>query len=147
MQRRAFGHRVITAVLLGMTLIGPAFAQTDPGDHSAHHPGPAAPGQSALEQPAAGAMAPASPGSDVTPVPGAQPGGAGCGGMMGCMAGGPRPFYATLLDMPALTPEARRFIETEAARRLGWGAQAITTGQMRLDHALAASDQIGRAHV
>ncbi|MGF7213365.1 ferredoxin-NADP reductase [Skermanella aerolata] len=60
--------------------------------------------------------------------------------MMGCMGGGPRPFYATLLDMPALTPEARRFIETEAARRLGWGGQAITAGQMRLDDALAASN-------
>ena len=134
MQRRAFGHRVITAVLLGMTLIGPAFAQTDPGDHSAHHPG-----QPTLMQPAPGAMAPASPGSGVTPVPGAESG-AGCGGMMDCMGGGARPFYAALLDMPALTPEARRFIETEAERRLGWGAQAITVGQMRLDHALATND-------
>ncbi|UEM21333.1 2Fe-2S iron-sulfur cluster-binding protein [Skermanella mucosa] len=117
-----------------MALIGSALAQTDPGDHSAHHPGSVAP-----TQPTPGATAPANPGTGVTPMPGVQPG-AGCGGMMGCMGSGPRPFYTTLLDMPALTPEARRFIETEAERRLGWGAQAIAAGQVRLEHALAASN-------
>ncbi|WP_206664527.1 FAD-binding oxidoreductase [Dankookia rubra] len=60
--------------------------------------------------------------------------------MMGCMVGPGRPFYATLLDMPALTAEARRVIEAEAERRTGWGSQAIASGQARLHHALAAND-------
>ncbi|MDN3563573.1 2Fe-2S iron-sulfur cluster-binding protein [Paeniroseomonas aquatica] len=60
--------------------------------------------------------------------------------MMGCMGGPGRPFYASLLDMPALTAEARRVIEAEAERRIGWGSQAITSGQTRLHHALAAND-------
>ena len=78
-------------------------------------------------------------------MPGAMPApqaGAGCGGMMGCMGGPGRPFYASLLDMPALTAEARRAIEAEAERRIGWGTQAITSGQARLHHALAANDPV-----
>ncbi|WP_274708227.1 2Fe-2S iron-sulfur cluster-binding protein [Roseicella aerolata] len=112
------------AALLGAGLTGVAAAQVAPGEHSAHHP----------EQvpPAAGATAP-------TPGAAPQPNG-GCGGMMGCMGGGPRPFYATLLDMPALTPEARRVIEAEAERRIGWGSQAIASGGARLHHGLAAND-------
>ncbi|WP_207791899.1 2Fe-2S iron-sulfur cluster-binding protein [Siccirubricoccus phaeus] len=116
----------LLAAVLGAWLTGAAAAQVAPGDHSAHHPGQA--------PPAAGTTA---------PMPGAapQPTG-GCGGMMGCMGGGPRPFYATLLDMPALTPEARRIIETEAERRIGWGSQAVTSGGARLHHALAANDDL-----
>lgn len=71
--------------------------------------------------------------------PGTQAGG-GCAGMMGCMGGGPKPFYPTLMDMPLLTPEARLFIEAEAAKRLGAGAEAITTSQMLLHNALSAND-------
>ena len=128
--------------LLAAAPIGTAAAQVaDPGDHAAHHPGsPAAP--------APGLPAPGGPGGGAAPMqppaadmPGGAPAaGGGCGGMMGCMGGGPRPFYATLLDMPALTPEARRFIEAEADRRIGWGTQAIGSGQTRLHHALAAND-------
>ncbi len=70
----------------------------------------------------------------------APSGDAGCGAM-GCMGGsGTKPFYATLMDMPSLTPEARRFIETEAGKRLGSGSEAITTGQALLHHALSAND-------
>jgi hypothetical protein len=61
--------------------------------------------------------------------------------MMGCMGGGgPRPFYATLLNMPTLTPEARRIIETEANWRIGRGAQALNAGHVRLQQALSAND-------
>ena len=56
------------------------------------------------------------------------------------MGGGAKPFYPALMDMPALTPEARRFIEAEAARRLGVGSEAITTGQAPLHIALSAND-------
>ena len=123
------------AGLLGAALIGTAVAQTDPGDHRAHHP----------SQPA-GTAAPAPPPTSVPAMPsmpGAMPAptaGGGCGGMMGCMGGPGRPFYASLLDMPALTAEARRVIEAEAERRIGWGSQAITSGQARLHHALATND-------
>ena len=116
----------LLAALLGAWLPGAAAAQVAPGDHSAHHPEQA--------PPAAGATAP-------TPGAAPQPSG-GCGGMMGCMGGGPRPFYATLLDMPALTPETRRLIEQEAERRIGWGSQAVTSGGARLHHALAANDDL-----
>jgi len=54
--------------------------------------------------------------------------------------GGAKPFYPALMEMPVLTPEARRFIEAEAARRLGAGSEAITTGQAPLHAALAAND-------
>ncbi len=64
----------------------------------------------------------------LAPGSGSRAGG-GCGGMMGCMGVGPRPFYPALMDMPSLTPEARRFIEAEAQKRLGSGSQAITAGQ------------------
>lgn len=118
-------------------VIGAAVAQTDPSEHGAHHPEQPAPAERLpLTGPSGGAIA-------APPMAGTAPGaqtGAGCGGMMGCMGGGPRPFYATLLDMPALTPEARRFIEAEAERRIGWGSQAIAAGQMQLSHALAAND-------
>ena len=137
MRRRGSAGRGVAAALFALSLGGVAAAQTDPGDHSAHHPPP-------RPSPAAGATAPASPGGGgatthaTPPTPGAAAAaGMGCGGMMGCMGAGPRPFYATLLGMPALTPEARRFIEDEAQRRIGWGSQAIATGQARLHHALA----------
>ncbi len=127
----------LAAALLGMWLSNAAVAQVDPGDHSAHHPGGATP--------APDVAAPVGPGTATSPAvppasgPAAQPAG-GCGGMMGCMGGGPRPFYATLLDMPTLTPEARRTIEAEGQRRIGWGAQAVGLGASRVQQALAAND-------
>ncbi|TCZ61040.1 FAD-binding oxidoreductase [Roseicella aquatilis] len=134
MQRRGSGLLWIGAALLAASLNGAALAQVDPGDHAAHHPGQAGP--------PARAAAPAGPGGGAMPstsAPAPQPGG-GCGGMMGCMGGGPRPFYASLLDMPAITPEARRAIQVEAERRIGWGAGAIAAGQARLEAAFAAND-------
>lgn len=62
-------------------------------------------------------------------------GGGGC-----CGGSGPKPFYASLMTMPSLTAEARQFIEAEASKRLGAGTEQITTGQMQLHNALAASD-------
>lgn len=116
-----------TAALLSWLLVGAVFAQGDDSDHGAHHPGqPAAP-------PAAGGAI--APGTASPPQPAR-----GCSGMMGCMGQGGRPFYASLLEMPALTDEARRTIEAEAERRIGWGSQAITSGQGRLHQALAAND-------
>lgn len=121
-------------VLLGAALLGSAAAQTDPGEHSAHHPGEPAAGEPGPTG-AGGGAAIASP--SMAP---SDPAAAGCGGMMGCMGAGPRPFYASLMNMPVLTPEARRFIEAEAERRIGWGSQAISSGQAQLQHALTMND-------
>ncbi len=74
------------------------------------------------------------------PAPG-LPGGSGCGGGMGCMGGGgAKPFYPALMGMPSLTPEARQFIATEAARRLGTGSEMIAVGQAGLHQALMVND-------
>lgn len=123
------GMALLGVVPPGVTQSGIAVAQTEPGGHLGHHPGSPAP-----EAPASGAAP--------MPSPSGAPAGAGCGGMMGCMGGGPRPFYASLLDMPALTPEARQFIEAEAEQRIGWGSEAINAGHARLQRALAANDPV-----
>jgi ferredoxin-NADP reductase len=94
-------------------------------------------------QPAAAADKTAPPAS--TPAPSAMGGAGGMsnGGMSagaGCCGGSSKPFYATLMTMPSLTPEARAMIETEANRRLGSGSEQITSGQSRLHQAIASSD-------
>lgn len=127
MRRKWAALRWIGAALLGTWLSGVTLAQVDLGDHAAHHPGP---------PPAAG---PDGGVMSSTPAPTPQPSD-GCGRMMGCMGGEPRPFYTSLLDMPALTPDARRAIQAEADRRIGWGSQAIATGHARLEAAFAADD-------
>ena len=88
------------------------------------------------------ANTPATPPSSAPPAMGAGGmGGGGMGAAAGCCGGSAsKPFYATLMQMPALTPEARRFIETEANSRIGTGSEQITTGQNQLHQAMAASD-------
>ncbi len=140
MRRRGQRRWGAVAVLIGVALLGTALAQTDAGGHLGHHPGQPEP-VTGMPGPTGSADVAPPRLSDAAPAPqvGAQTG-AGCGGMMGCMGGGPRPFYAALLDMPSLTPEARRFIGTEAEWRIGWGSQAISAGHARLQRALAADD-------
>ncbi|WP_424139869.1 2Fe-2S iron-sulfur cluster-binding protein [Roseomonas chloroacetimidivorans] len=113
-----------------------AVAQVDPGNHSAHHPEGVAPPPEAAPVHPGGAASPVVPSA---PRAAAEPN-AGCVGMMGCMGKGPRPFYAALLEMPTLTPEARRTIEAEAQRRIGWGTQAVVSGAARVQHALGSDD-------
>ncbi|MBY0334844.1 MAG: hypothetical protein K2X49_29705, partial [Acetobacteraceae bacterium] len=129
-ERAAVVIALVAATFLVSGLVsGSAGAQTDPGDHAAHHPDV---GTAPQQAPAPG-LAP----------PGAAQPGQGCGagmGMMGCMGGPPRPFFASLLDMPALTPDARRLVSGEAERRIGWGTQAIAAGHARLEAALQADD-------
>ena len=141
---------LLAALIAGLFSVSlTAAAQTDPVDHGAHHPGGGAPSVSSP----APAPAPTDPrgGIGMSGIMGAPPppmlppatsaqSSGGCGAM-GCMGGsGTKPFYATLMDMPSLTPEARRFIEDEAGKRLGSGSEAITTGQALLHHALSAND-------
>ncbi len=107
----------------------PAGSPPDPS------PQPATPGTAGMTPPPA------------APAPAMAGGGAmGSGGMVGgggcCGGGGAKPFYPALMDMPSLTPEARRFIEAEAANRLGSGSEEITIGQAALHHALSANDPL-----
>lgn len=64
-----------------------------------------------------------------------MPAPAGC-----CGSPGQKPFYPALMDLPALTPQARKLVSDEANARLGSGAQLISTGQVDLHHALSAGD-------
>jgi ferredoxin-NADP reductase len=64
----------------------------------------------------------------------------GMAGMTGEMGQPTLQFYPSLMDMPALTPDARQFIEQEAQQRLSTGTQAITTGETGLHHAMAEKD-------
>lgn len=66
---------------------------------------------------------------------GSGEGAAGCCGPMG-----PKPFYASMMDFPKLTEEARARIRPEALARLGTGAQAVSAGQVALHRAQAAHD-------
>lgn len=64
-------------------------------------------------------------------------------GGMGEMMGRPaKQFYPSLMEMPALTPDARQFIEREAQRRLSSGVQSIATGETALHDAMAAKDPV-----
>jgi ferredoxin-NADP reductase len=96
-------------------------------------------------QPGAAADKTASPPSiPTTSVPPAMDAAGMSNGVMsggaGCCGGSSKPFYATLMTMPSLTPEARAIIETEANRRLGSGSEQITSAQGRLHQAIASSD-------
>ena len=117
------------------TGMGAAMGSFAPMPSSGSGSSPAASAPSVPPGGAMGGMMGAPPGA----ASGPQAGGV-CGGMMGCMGGGAKPFYPALMDMPSLTPEARRFIEVEAAKRLGGGSEAITIGQVPLHAALSAND-------
>jgi ferredoxin-NADP reductase len=100
-------------------------------------PGQPAPAESAISAPPASSAHPAM-GAGGTANGGTGGGGMGAGGC--CGGAGPKPFYPTLMTMPSLTPEARRYIEVESSKRLGTGSEQITAGQMQLHGALAMSD-------
>jgi hypothetical protein len=62
---------------------------------------------------------------------------------MGEMMGQPqKQFYPSLMDMPALSPEARQFIEQEAQERLAAGVQSISSGESELRRAIATKDPV-----
>lgn len=135
-------------VLAFLLSVSGAAAQK-PSEHSAHHPGGVAPPAAPMPAPmpatsakpptkAAGMMdmmemmKPAGSSSE------SEPGNAGC-----CGGQGGKPFYPRLMDMPALTPEARKAIRTEAIARLGAGSEKVTLGQADLHHAQSVNDLDG----
>jgi len=131
---------VLVAVLLGISLT--ASAQTEPGGHGAHHPGTGAPIVPSGLKPSAPGLPGGGMGmSDNTTSGAGAQAGRGCG-PMGCMGVGPKPFYASLMDLPSLTPEARLLIEDEAAQRLASGSEAIVSGMALLHQARSANDPV-----
>lgn len=98
-------------------------------------------------------MAPASPGAAAMPAaagtataPGmaGMPAPAAAGGCMGtgCGAGGAgtSPIYASLMTLPALTPEKRAEIEALGNQQLGDGMGRLASSYEALNHAAQASD-------
>ncbi|WP_058462064.1 FAD-binding oxidoreductase [Legionella adelaidensis] len=67
----------------------------------------------------------------------APPGPPGCCGMM---TSGGKPFYASMMDFPKLSDEARKYIRGEAVARLGLGVQIITATEAKLHHALSTNN-------
>lgn len=109
-------------------------------NHSAHHPGtPGSGGASAPQSngtaaPGGGPPAPSSSGSS-------NPGMMGETGMMGEMMGRPRKeFYPALMEMPALSAEQRRGLESEARARINSGLDSLAAAQTELRHAMAGGD-------
>lgn len=130
-----------------MASAAPAHAQMSDAEHASHHPGGAP--DAAGGTPRAG-VTPASPEGSATAAPaggmagmmapsqgamGASPPAAGC-----CGGSGRKPFFASMLDFPQLSDEARKAIGREAAARLGTGSEALTAGQAKLHHALSTND-------
>jgi hypothetical protein len=70
-------------------------------------------------------------------APKGSPGGAasGCCGM-----GGTKPYYASLMESPVLTDEARRAVKAQALERLNSGMVALSAQQLRVHHAMAMDD-------
>ena len=131
--------------------------QTAPSEHESHHPGAAPTTDAAAiggKPPIVGTapkpvgvvaaptgmdamMAPAAMAAMMAPAAMAAMGkqAAGC-----CGGPGQKPFYPSLMDMPALTDSARRMIRAAAIERLGSGAEQITAGQSDLHHAQTNND-------
>lgn len=151
--------RAATVAAVALTAATPstfAWAQAPAEDHAAHHPPPAganpdaASGMSGMKapNPTMGAGPPAAPAAasgmggmmgDMM-APSGMGGGAGEGAAGCCGPMGPKPFYASMMDFPKLTDEARARIRPEALTRLGSGSQAVTDGQAALHRAQAAND-------
>jgi len=135
---------VVAAIFSAGAGSSPAVAQAPASEHLSHHPDKAVPPvrsqparaggiQSSPVAPAAEAkqsMPAMSPGTK--PPTDAPP--ACCGGASG------KPFYPSLLNLPALTDEARRAVKAEATARLESGVAAMTEGQADLHRAQSSND-------
>lgn len=96
--------------------------------HSAHHP-------------ASGGDA--TPAASPPPAPSSGASGAGMMAEMGDMMGRPRKeLYPALMDMPALSTEQRRNLESQARDRINSEVDGISAGEMDLRHAIAADDVV-----
>ncbi|KPF96237.1 oxidoreductase [Rhodopseudomonas sp. AAP120] len=106
-------------------------AQDD--SHSAHHP--AAPSSDTVPQ----SNGPTMSGGNTAAPSSSRPN----SGMMGEMEmmGRPRKeFFPSLMEMPALSAEQRRNLESQARSRINSKIDGISTAEMDLRHAIAAGD-------
>ena len=132
------------AALLMTTGSSAALAQVAPSEHASHHPGAASPGPASKAPMSAASAPPAGPAGMMDmmkPSPAAIGAPATVGGC--CGARGGKPFYPAMMDLPALTREARQAIRTEAIARLGSGGQMLSAGQLDLHHAQSKNDFAG----
>lgn len=144
-------HRLTAVLIVVVTLFapGPLFAQDKTADHASRHPAdPASPPQAVSStgtamprpnrttSPAPGGAMPQMMKGMMAPS-GATPGGAdgGCCGMSGA-----KPFYASMMEWPVLTDEARRAVRPQALQRLNSGMVALSAQQSRIHHAMAMDD-------
>ena len=104
--------------------------------HSAHHPGASSAGTGSApgsEKPSAGSPASSSSSSSSSSST--------TGGMMGEMMGRPRKeLYPSLMEMPTLTIEQRRDLESQARSRINSEIDNMSNAEMDLRHALAGGD-------
>lgn len=102
-------------------------------NHSAHHPGASGSGSTSAPQskgPAASAGGSPAPSSSSTSP-----------GMMGEMMGRPRKeFYPSLMEMPALSAEQRRGLESQARAQINSGIDSLSAAEADLRHAIAGGD-------
>lgn len=158
---RAFRFRSRVGCVLLCLLLGapPLAAQDSAAEHASHHPGgsptPAsstgasqapAPMPKPSETPAkAGAMGQMMQ-KMMAPAEGSGEAPAGC-----CAMGGPTPFYASLMEWPKLTDEARRAVRPKALERFNSGMVALSSQESQIHRAMAMNDYaaasaaIGRA--
>lgn len=129
--RYGFGMALIVAtIVLGHA---PVSAQA-PDPHAPHHGGqPPAPSES---------------GAPPTPSPGPNAGPAAPSGMMeamGAMMGGPskKQLYPQLMELPAMTPEARARIEADARDRVNAGNAALVQAYDDYHRAMMTNDTAG----
>lgn len=128
---RTLSRTGLAALLVLVTLV-PARAQT-PDEHQQHHPTAAA-----NATPLAPTQ-PAMPGSSPAPSPqGSGMMGQGMAEMMG--APPPKALYASLMDLPELTPERRQEFERLAGERMIAGSTLMSAAFERLAAATQSGD-------
>jgi hypothetical protein len=66
--------------------------------------------------------------------------------MMGCMMGAPpKQLYPQLMELPAMTPEARARIESDARARINAGNAALARAQEDYHRAMLSNDTVAMA--
>ncbi len=124
--RTAWRCIVVASTPAIMVLSFDATAQPDP--HAGHHP----PGTTQTES----VLTPASP-----PAGASSPGSDCTGGMMECMQRAPaKQLYPQLMELPALTAEARAKIEHDARSRIAAGTAALAEAQSDYHQAMIRND-------
>ncbi len=129
--------------LAGMSAAGQAdrrrrFTQAA-DDHSAHHPATSGSGGDTLQQ----QPRPADPNSGHPAGASSASSGSGMMDMMGGMMGRPRKeFYPSLMEMPALSAEQRRSLESQARERISADIDGMGAAEVELRRAITAGDVV-----